>query len=229
MAKFYLLIGPSGVGKSKLQEKLVSGSGLNHIVRSISATTRQKRIWERDGLDYFFFDDVTFFDMVDNEKFLEYNNYSTGHYGTPKQFIEENLGQGNDIVGVVEIKGATDIISKYDQMSRRDRIVSIFVYPEHFRDLVTRLEERDIKPSFSPSDLQKAKKDIKKRITVAREEISALNTFDYLICMRHNCFDEAYAQVYSIIVAERAREKVTPDYFSRFVRAWTSFQKSYNH
>ncbi len=225
MVKFYLLIGPSGVGKSKLQEKLVSD--LEHIVRSISATTRPPREEEHDGTDYFFYNQKVFFDMVGSDEFLEFKEYAGEHYGTPKKFIEDTLNGGSDVVGVIEVKGAQTIIKQFEKEKRRECVVSIFVYPEHFQDLVTHLKQRDTKSGYSRKRLKDMKRRIMKRMTIAVEEIEHLNDFDYRICMRHNKFDETYNQLRSIVIIERARDTVDESYASRFVKDYTAFCKSY--
>ena len=91
MAKFYIIVGPSGVGKSELQKKVITDLSLEHIVRSVSATTRKPRDDEKHGTDYFFYDENTFFQMVENREFLEYKKYSEDHYGTPKKFTDEAI------------------------------------------------------------------------------------------------------------------------------------------
>ncbi len=223
MAKFYLLIGPSGVGKSKLQEKIVSD--LEHIVRSVSATTRRPRDDEQNGTDYFFYDKNTFFSMVKNNEFLEFKEYAGEHYGTPRKFIEDTLCSGSDVVGVIEVKGAQTIIRQFEKEKRRDKVVSIFVYPEQFGDLVTHLKERDIRQSHSRKQRKELARHIRKRMTIAVDEIGHINDFDYRICMKHNRFDETYAQLRSIIIAERSCETVDDDYITSFVKDYSEFYK----
>ncbi len=225
MAKFLLLVGPSGAGKSKLQEAAIS-SGLDHLVRSISATTRPPRREEKHGVDYFFVDNNKFQEMVENEEFLEFKSYSRWLYGTPKAFVEENVAKGNDVLAVVEVKGARTIEARYEEEGKRHKLVLLYVYPEKFSDLVLHLEERDIKPDFSHQQTTEAKERIKERLEIAVDEIEFINECDYRICMRHNHFDDAYKQLESIILAERAREKVSR-YKAKFIRDAAEFLKSY--
>lgn len=225
MAKLHLLVGPGGVGKSKLQETAVS-SGLDHIVRSISATTRPPRREEKDGIDYFFVDNNKFQEMVENEEFLEFKSYSRWLYGTPKVFVEEHIAKGNDVLAVVEVKGARTIEARYEKEGKRHKVVMVYAYPEKFSDLVLRLEGRDIKSDFSPEQIASAKEHIKERLEIAVDEIEFINECDYRICMRHNHFEDAYKQLESIILAERAREKVSR-YKAKFIRDAAEFLRSY--
>jgi len=225
MAKHLLLVGPSGVGKSKLQDTAIS-SGLDHIVRSISATTRPPRREEKNGVDYFFVENIKFQEMVENEKFLEFKPYSRWLYGTPKAFVEEHLAKGNDVLGIVEVNGARTTETRYTEEGKRHKLVLVYVYPEKFLDLPLHLEERDIKKDFSSEHITAAKERIKERLEIAIAEIEFINECDYRICMRHNHFEEAYKQVESIILAERAREKVSR-YKAKFIRDAAEFLKSY--
>lgn len=227
MAKFYIIVGPSGVGKSELQKKVITDLSLEHIVRSVSATTRKPRDDEKHGTDYFFYDENTFFQMVENREFLEYKKYSEDHYGTPKKFTDENLAKGNDVIGVIEVKGAHAIMNHYSKHHKRDTIVSIFIYPENFKDLVLHLENRDIKSDYTKEQIELVKEKIKKRMTIAMEEIETINDYDHRICMKHNHFDEAYGQLHSIIMAERAREPLDTKYKTKFVQNWREFCKTY--
>ncbi|MBI4440975.1 50S ribosome-binding GTPase [Candidatus Woesearchaeota archaeon] len=227
MATFYLLVGPSGVGKSKLLERLVSDTELGTIVRSISVTTRKPRGEERNGIDYFFVDKDAFLDMVTKEQLLEYNEYGGRYYGTPRQFIDTNLADNKDVVGIIEVKGAKDVMRCYAQDGKRELVTSIFIYPEKFNDLFTRLTDRDVTAAATPEQKREVQKNILKRLAIAVKEVDLINDFDYRICMRHDLFDEAYSQLRSIIVAERARQQVNPEYRKQFVQDWAAVEKAY--
>ena len=225
MAMVLLIIGPSGSGKTTLQDRLVNDKTLENIVRSVSATTRPPKRGEVHGQQYYFIDDETFLEWEAQERFYETAEYVDARYGTPRKFIDQQLRQGKDIVAVVEVKGAQEIVRKFSEKKQKHKVVTVYVYPNEFEDLATRVKTRDLS-HLSPEEQAREEYRIHKRLTTATEEIKLMNSFDYHLCIKHNALDEAYQILYSIVIAERAKEKISADYVHRFLRDYAQYNKS---
>ena len=174
--------GPSGVGKDTILKKLCEKN--KNIKVSISATTRSKREYEKDGKDYYFLTKSQFLDLVNNNQMLEFADYCNNYYGTPLQPVENFLNMGFDVILEIETEGAFKIINSYPD------VVSIFVLPKSLEVLKDRLLGR-------ASD---NKESILKRLSKAKSEIQKANRYQYVVINDNlfNCVEE----INSIIKAE---------------------------
>lgn len=130
-----VLSSPSGAGKTTLaKEVLVHEKALE---LSISVTTRPKRESEKEGLDYYFVDEETFTQMVDEKQLLEHAYVYGYHYGTPKASIEKLLAAGTDVLFDIDWQGTQQL----KQISMND-LVSVFLLPPTVKTLETRLRNR---------------------------------------------------------------------------------------
>jgi len=106
-----VLSGPSGVGKgtvcSVLRQKMPE------LVYSVSATTRPPRQGEMDGINYFFKSREQFQDMIARDALLEYAEYVGNYYGTPRDFVEQTINAGKDIILEIEVQGALKVKEKF--------------------------------------------------------------------------------------------------------------------
>ena len=102
-----VISGPSGAGKDTIINKVVEDE--KNIWISVSATSRQIRPGEKEGVNYFFFSKEEFEEKIKDNYFLEYAKYAENYYGTPKEKIIEKLEEGKDVVLVIEIEGAKKI------------------------------------------------------------------------------------------------------------------------
>ena len=126
--------GPSGVGKGTvLKEYLNSRDG---IAYSVSATTRQPRPGEENGIHYYFLSREEFERTAAEGGMLEYASYNGNYYGTPKAPVEQQRNQGNDVVLEIEVQGALQV-----KKSCPDALL-IFVAPPSFEELKNRLTGR---------------------------------------------------------------------------------------
>ena len=96
-----VLSGFSGAGKGTLVKALMQK--YNGYALSVSATTRQPREGETDGVSYFFRTVEEFQQMIEENAFIEYARYVENYYGTPRAYVEEMLNQGKDVILEIEI------------------------------------------------------------------------------------------------------------------------------
>lgn len=110
--------GFSGAGKGTLMKKLMQD--YDNYALSISATTRQPRVGEEDGREYFFRTKEEFEKMIARDELIEYARYVENYYGTPKQYVMEQLEAGKDVILEIEIQGALKVKEKYPDTLVRD-------------------------------------------------------------------------------------------------------------
>ena len=99
-----VISGPAGVGKGTINLSLISRN--SDIRMSVSATTRQPRPGEIDGVHYFFKTEEEFRKMIESGAFLEYMRvFNTHYYGTPKSFVEQELAEGRSVILEIDVQG----------------------------------------------------------------------------------------------------------------------------
>ena len=149
---FVVISGPSGVGKDTIVRRLVN-DGLG--IYSVSMTTRKRRKGEIDGVDYFFLSKDEFLDNIKKDNLFEYAIYNNNYYGTPKDFIFNNINNGKNVIAIIDVQGAMKIESKYSDA------LSIFIMPPSFEELERRIRGRRTEPEEVVMErLEKAKKEI---------------------------------------------------------------------
>jgi len=166
----FVISGPSGSGKTTLAEILITSKKLkNKLIRSVSVTTRPKRQEEKRGKDYFFVSQGRFKHLVRVKKILEWTRYLGYYYGTPKSLVDKYLARNLSPVLCLDVKGALRIKKIYPLNA-----VTIFILPPKVQDLRLRIEKRSrLKPG-----------EIRKRLEIARKEISLRKLYDYTIVNR---------------------------------------------
>lgn len=180
-----ILSGPSGVGKGTVVKELRRRS--DRIWLSVSATTRNPRPEDIEGVTYFFMPLQEFQDMIEHDQFLEYACYSGNFYGTPEGPVDEMLRAGKDVVLEIEVQGALQV------MQRRSDAVSVFVAAPSFAELERRLRGRG---DTTGEDLQR-------RLATARWEYTQAPKYDYIVVNDRveNCADEVMA----ILAADKCK------------------------
>ncbi|MCD8078157.1 MAG: guanylate kinase [Lachnospiraceae bacterium] len=132
--KLIVISGFSGVGKGTVIHRLMEEN--EGFAFSISCTTRYRREGEVDGRDYFFLSQEAFEDGIERGRFLEYARYSGNYYGTPAQYVFNQMKKGIHIVLDIEYQGAFQVKEKYPDA------VMLFLIPPSARVLVERLVNR---------------------------------------------------------------------------------------
>lgn len=185
--KTFIVSGPSGVGKSTVLKALLERR--KNVYFSVSATTREIRPGEEDGVHYHFLEVDTFRQWIAREEFLEYAEYVGNFYGTPKRYVDEAMDRGEDVILDIEIQGAIQVKSK------RPETVSIFIAPPSWEELERRLTERG---TDSPDKVQK-------RLLRAKVEFQTAHTYDYFVI--NDNLENAVRELDAIMTAEHCKPK----------------------
>jgi guanylate kinase len=184
----FVLSSPSGAGKTTLSRLLIDR--MPGLTLSVSATTRPMRPGERDGVDYWFVDRTRFDTMVKGDELLEWATVFDNRYGTPRAPVESALSAGTDVLFDIDWQGTQQLREK----ARAD-VVSVFILPPSAADLEKRLHTR----------AQDSDAVIRDRMSRATHELSHWAEYDYIV-INHNV-DEAFAEVQSILKAERLKRE----------------------
>ena len=159
-----VISGFSGAGKGTLIRRLMAEHGEDYAL-SVSATTRAPRPGEVDGKDYFFLEKARFQEMIHEDRLLEYARYVDNYYGTPRDYVEEQMRAGKDVILEIEIQGALRIKGQYPEA------VLIFVTPPSAEELRSRLVNRGTETDEV----------IRKRMNRAADEAVGVEAYDYIL------------------------------------------------
>ena len=183
----FVVAAASGTGKTSLVRALVEAE--QDLVPSISATTRAPRPGERDGGHYRFLDAEAFAELERGGGLLESANVYGHRYGTPRDWVEETVARGTDVVLEIDWQGARQV-----RAARADT-VGIFILPPSREALAERLQARG----------QDADEVIRRRMARAREEMAHYAEFDFLVI--NDVFAEALAALQAVVRATRQRRE----------------------
>jgi len=181
----FIISAPSGAGKTSLVTEILAR--MNNIQASVSHTTRAARSGETDAVNYHFVSEQTFHSMVADNAFLEHAEVFGNFYGTSKQWVQETLNAGTDVILEIDWQGAEQVRQQLAQSK------SIFILPPNKQALRERLNGR------GQDDIDV----INKRIAAATEEMSHYVEADYLVI--NDDFDLALEQLKGIISAQRCK------------------------
>lgn len=131
--KLVVISGFSGAGKGTLMKALMKEYGDSYAL-SVSATTRNPRPGEMDGVDYFFVTKDKFEQMIAEDALIEYAQYVGNYYGTPKEYVQQQLDLGKNVILEIEIQGALKIKEKFPDT------VLMFVTAPNANELKNRLD-----------------------------------------------------------------------------------------
>jgi len=189
-----VLSSPSGAGKSTIARILLENDPELNL--SVSVTTRLRRGSEIDGVHYRFVSHRDFERLRDSDALLEWAQVHGNFYGTPREPAEAAMAEGRDMLFDIDWQGAVQLRDKV-----RADMVSIFILPPAMEELKLRLRRRAEDPDAV----------IEARLQNARVEMEHWREYDYVVI--NDDLDHAYAQVRSIVTAERLRRDRRPGLF----------------
>ena len=184
----FVVVAPSGAGKTSLVNRLLEAE--RGIRLSVSPTARAPRAGEVDGRDYHFVAREAFEAMIAAGDFLEHADVYGNYYGTSRRWIEQELAGEHDVLLEIDWQGARQVRKLFPRM------VGIFILPPSLAELRRRLTDRG---KDSPEVIER-------RMASAREEISHVLEFEYIIVNEQ--FDVALADLQAVVRAPRlSRER----------------------
>ena len=186
MGKLVVISGPSGVGKGTVVELLknIYREKNDKLYLSISCTTRSMRNGEVDKVSYYFISEEEFKKRIDENDFLEYNQYGTGkYYGTPKSVTLDYLKKGYDVILEIDVNGYKQIKERFPDC------VGIFIMPPSIEELYQRLKTRNTEDEEV----------IKTRLLTAENEIKNKDIYDYIIVNENEKSSQTAEEIYKIL------------------------------
>ncbi len=194
-----VLSGPSGAGKSTIIQ--AASEEIGEYYFSISTTTRNPRVGEEDGRDYFFVTKENFEEDIKADNFLEYAQVHGNYYGTSLKPVREALEEGKLVIFDIDVQGHRLVRAKMNDIT-----TSAFITPPTLNELETRLRARC-------TDDESV---IMQRIENAKEEIRAVGEYDFTII--NDTVDDAAREF--VIVAKAARLKQSQEDEEKFITQW---------
>lgn len=178
--KLLILSGPSGAGKSTVVSRLMELR--KDVCFSVSATTRSPRPGEADGVNYFFVTRERFTEMIRENALLEHAEYVGNYYGTPRDYVEQKINMGVNVILDIEVQGARQVLEKVPDA------ISVFLVPPSLAELEHRLRARGTE----------SEEVIRSRLERAKEEYQA-DFYQYIVV--NDNVETAAKELDAIIIA----------------------------
>ena len=180
-----VISGPSGVGKDVMIDRMIEGdqSGFHFTV---TATTRDPRPGEQDGVNHHFLSGDEFINMIASNELLEWAQVYDNYYGVPKKQVRDALADGCHVIMRVDVQGARRLRELIPEA------LLIFIIPPSLGVLRKHLEKRGVNSEV----------EMKTRLSAAEEEIGSSDFFDYTVMNEEDFLDETVAKVVDIIETE---------------------------
>lgn len=180
-----ILSGPSGAGKGTVLKQVMAQR--HDLFLSVSATTRQPRPEDKEGVTYYFVTRPRFEEMIAQHQVLEYAEYCGNYYGTPLRAVQEKLDLGMHVVLEIEVVGA----AKVKQLM--PDAVLVFIAPPSMAVLEQRLRGRGTETDEV----------VRQRLETARQEIRQAEAYDYIVI--NDTVESAAKQLNAIIDSQSCR------------------------
>ncbi|MCI9048267.1 MAG: guanylate kinase [Hungatella sp.] len=177
--------GFSGAGKGTLMKALLEKH--HNYALSISATTREPREGETNGREYFFVTKEAFEEMIQKGQLIEHAQYVNNYYGTPRQYVFQQMADGRDVILEIEIQGALKIKERFPEA------LLIFVMPPSADELKRRLVGRGTETMEV----------IDKRMRRAGQEAAGITSYDYILI--NDALDQCVEEMHQLIQAQHKR------------------------
>ncbi len=194
-----LISGPSGTGKGTVCDLLRQKHP--EISYSISATTRQPRPGEQDGVNYYFYTKEKFREMIDQGQLLEWAEVYGNFYGTPKQKVLDRLDAGEDILLEIDTQGALNVMKVMPEG------LFIFLLPPSLEELAARLKGRGTETEES----------LHRRLGAAVDEIKLAAKYRYVVV--NDKVEDAQETIANIIEAEHHRSDLNESLLAK-LQVW---------
>ncbi|MCC7369223.1 MAG: guanylate kinase [Chloroflexi bacterium] len=190
MGLVFVVSGPSGVGKDTIKKCLQDSDF--PIGYCVTATTRQARDGEVEGVHYFFVSDARFQEMLYQGELIEHAVVHGKHsYGIPIEGLRAGMRGGHDVLVTPDVQGAATLRAIIPNA------ISIFVAPTSLEELKLRIAD----PKSGRLE------EMETRLKTAAIEMRRIGEFDYLVVNEEGKLDETIEMVKSIVIAERLRVK----------------------
>ena len=185
----FVISAPSGSGKTTICRALLAR--VEGLSLSVSCTTRGRKSGEKDGVDYYFLDEVKFDKMINSKEFLETASVYGHRYGTSRRAVEAVVSKGLDAVLEIDVQGGASVKAAVPEAVR------IGILPPDWESLRGRLTAR----------ARDSREEIERRLAAARLEIRELGNYDYLVV--NDDLETAVRKVEWIVRARRLRRERT--------------------
>jgi guanylate kinase len=191
MTNIFIISAPSGSGKTTLANLL--RERVADLLFAVSYTTRERRVNESNGREYFFVPRDEFEKMVAAGDFLEHAEVYGKHYGTPRRFLAEAEAKGQDLLLDIDVQGEEQIKRKLPTA------VSVFILPPSRAELEKRLRKR----GDAYSEKIDSEETIQRRLRTAAREIEKYPNYDYILV--NDQLEPSFTHLRAIVEYERAK------------------------
>lgn len=190
-----VISGFSGAGKGTLLKAMMEK--YHNYALSISATTRSPREGEQNGKEYFFVNRESFEKMIEEGQLIEYAQYVNNYYGTPRQYVFQQMADGKDVILEIEIQGALKIKEQFSEA------LLLFVMPPNADELKRRLVGRGTESAEV----------IEARLHRAEEEAAGIDSYDYILI--NDNLEQCMEDMHQLIQAQHNRVSNNLDFIEQ--------------